>query len=299
MLIFPGALGDLLLALPTLRRLRRRHRPARTVLVVAEPQRGLARLLDVADTVASLDDADAAWLFGGSTVPRWLAPGATVLSWLGAREPLGGRLRRLVADAHLLSVERGPGPAHAAVAYARAAGVPADRRRLAAEATITPPGSARAGALVDGLRRPLLAVHRGAGAPAKRWALDGFADVVSWWRRSCGDVVELLGPAEAGEQPLTGTTSASGWALPDVAALLGVADAYVGNDSGISHLAGAVGTPGVVVFAATAPARWRPLSARLVALRTGAERPSTERVRRTLAELGTGAAVCARSAPAS
>src|SRR5215475_5649310 len=145
-----GSIQDLVLVLPTLRRLRRRHRPARTVLVVGEPQRALAHMLDVADVVASLDDADAAWLFGGSTVPRWLAPGSTVFSWLGTREPLGERLRRLAANAYVLSVERGPGRAHAAVAYARAARVPADRRRLAAEATIAPPASVRAAALVEG-----------------------------------------------------------------------------------------------------------------------------------------------------
>ena len=295
-LIFPGALGDLLLVLPTLRCLRRRHRPARTMLVVAEPQRELARLLDVADMVASLDDADAAWLFGGSTMPRWLVPGSTVFSWLGSREPLGERLGRVAANVHLLSVERGPGPAHAAVAYARAAGLPADRRRLAAEAAIIPPRSVRAAALVDGLRRPLLAVHRGAGAPAKRWALEGFAEVASWWRRWRGEVVELLGPAEAGEPPLIGTRTASDWALLDVATLLGLADAYVGNDSGISHLAGAVGTPGVVLFGPTAPARWRPLSPRLVALRREVE---VEDVRRALVEVSAGSAACARSGSAS
>jgi ADP-heptose:LPS heptosyltransferase len=295
-LIFPGALGDLLLVLPTLRRVRRRHRAARTVLVVGEAQRALARVLDVADTVASLDDADAAWLFGGSTVPRWLAPGATVFSWLGGREPLGERLRRLTADVHLLSVERGPGPAHAAVAYARAAGVPAERRRLATEAAIVPPGSPRARALAEGLRRPLLVLHRGAGAPAKRWALEGFADVATWWRRSRGGVIELLGPAEDGEPPLTGTRTASGWALPDVAALLAHADAYVGNDSGVSHLASAVGTPGVVLFCVTAPSRWRPLSPRLVALRGDA---AAGEVGSALAELSVGSGACARSGSAS
>jgi heptosyltransferase III len=295
-LIFPGALGDLLLVLPTLRRLRRRHRPARTVLVVGEPQRALAHMFDVADVVASLDDADAAWLFGGSTVPRWLAPGSTVFSWLGTRAPLGERLRRLAANAHVLSVERGPGRAHAAVAYALAAGVPADRRRLAAEAAIAPPGSVRAAALVEGLRRPLLAVHRGAGAPAKRWALDGFVDVASWWRRSRGDVIELLGPAEAGEPPLSGARTAAGWALPDVAALLGLADAYVGNDSGVSHLAGAVGTPGVVLFRVTAPSRWRPLSPRLVVLRGDVK---SGEVGRALAQLSAGSVACERSGSAS
>ena len=303
MLIFPGALGDLLLVLPTLRRLRRRHRPARTTLAVAEPHRGLARLLGVADTVASLDDAGAAWLFGGDTMPRWLAPGATAFSWLGTRDAtLRARLAEIAATAHLLSVERGPGRVHAAVAYARAAGVPADRRRLGVDAGVAPPESARARALVAGLRRPLLVMHRGAGAHTKRWAAAGFAAVAAWWWRSHGDVVDLLGPAETGETPLDGTAVAGGWSLPDVAALLALSDAYIGNDSGVSHLAGAVGARGAVLFGPTDPARWRALSARLVALRVRAGDhgpPSLDRVRRTLARLSAGSATCARSGSAS
>src|SRR5262245_10416421 len=306
-LIFPGALGDLLLALPTLQRLRRRHRPACTTLVVAGPQRDLAHLAGIADRVASLDEAGAAWLFGGEAVPRWLAPGATVFSWLGPGDPtLRMRLSDIAAAAYLLSVERGPGRVHAAVAYARAAGVPAERGRLAADAGIAPPESARARRLVADLGRPLLVVHRGAGAHAKRWAADGFAAVAGWWRRWRGDVVELLGPAEAGETPLDGAAVACGWSLPDVAALLALSDAYVGNDSGVSHLAGAVGARGVVVFGPTDPARWRPLSSRLVALRAragGRSRPSSDdvsdRVCRTLARLSAGSATCARSGSAS
>ncbi len=302
-LIFPGALGDLLLVLPTLRRLRRRHRPARTTLVVPEPQRGLARLAGVAETVASLDEAGAAWLFGGDTTPRWLAPGATVFSWLGTRDAtLRARLAGAAAAALLLSVERGPGRVHAAVAYARAAGVPADRRRLAVDGGVAPPASARAQTLVAGLRRPLLAMHRGAGSHTKRWAPAGFAAVAAWWRRSHGDVVELLGPAETGETPLEGTAVAGGWGLPDVAALLALSDAYIGNDSGVSHLAGAVGACGAVLFGPTDPARWRPLGARLVALRARAGdhgRPFLDRVCRTLARLSAGSAACARSGSAS
>ena len=74
------------------------------------------------------------------------------------------------------------------------------------------------------------------------------------WRAAGGGVVELLGPAEAGDaaRAMTRPPRATG-RLPDVAALLAHVDAYVGNDSGVSHLAGAVGARGVVVFTATDP----------------------------------------------
>ena len=47
--------------------------------------------------------------------------------------------------------------------------------------------------------------------------------------------------------------------LPTVAAVARLASAFVGNDSGVAHLAAAVGTPGVAIFGPTDPARWRPL----------------------------------------
>jgi len=54
--------------------------------------------------------------------------------------------------------------------------------------------------------------------------------------------------------------------LPDLAAVLARAALYVGNDSGVSHLAGAVGAVGVVLFGPTAARCWRPLAGRLASL---------------------------------
>ncbi len=289
-LIFPGALGDLLLALPTLRRVRRRCARACVTLVVAEPLRALARLTGVAERVASLDDAGAAWLFGGGTLPWWLTERPAVYTWLGAGDDALRDRLALASDAvHVLSVERGHDGAHAAVAYARAAGVAAARHALAADAWLRLPGSARARALTAPLRRPLLAIHRGAGARAKQWAPQAFATVAAAWRNDRGDVVELLGPAETADQPLAGAVPARDWSLPDVAGLLGRVDAYLGNDSGVSHLAGAVGARGVVVFRATDPRRWRPLATTLVALRGRASdrdpAPPPDRVWRVLARV--------------
>jgi ADP-heptose:LPS heptosyltransferase len=48
--------------------------------------------------------------------------------------------------------------------------------------------------------------------------------------------------------------------LPLLAGILKHCDAYLGNDSGISHLAGACGIPLLVLFGPTDPTIWRPLS---------------------------------------
>ena len=72
----------------------------------------------------------------------------------------------------------------------------------------------------------------------------------------------VLGPAEEDLGPLFddfGITTVSMLSLATVASLAGFAAGFVGNDSGVSHLAAAAGASGVVIFGPTDPARWRPL----------------------------------------
>jgi heptosyltransferase-3 len=266
--IFPGAIGDWLLALPALRALRARHADSRLTMVVSEPLRGLVAISGVADESASLDAADSARLFTGTEPPRWLVGRPCVYSWLAARD---AGVRRRVAGwaraARFFSVERGPGAVHAAVAYARAAGVRAGLPALAAAGCIRPPATAALERLGVAGVAPVLAVHAGAGAQAKRWDSAGFVQVAEWWRTAGGAVVEILGPAEAGEAPVLGAPVAREWPLADVAGLLARVALYLGHDSGISHLAAAVGASGVALFGPTDPGRWRPMGDRIVALR--------------------------------
>jgi hypothetical protein len=286
--IFPGGLGDLLLVLPTLRRVRRKT-GAPLTLVVTGPLCALARTTGLAEQVASLDDARSAWLYGGSVVPPWLAGRAAVYAWLGVDETLRARLRGVSDAVHLLSVERSPGHVHAAVAYARAARVGASRRALWADGRVDAGVSSVARDVLERVARPVLVVHRGAGASTKRWSGDAFAAVASAWRDRGGGVVDLFGPAEPACDALAGAVAVRDWCLVDVAALLGLAGRYVGNDSGVSHLAAAVGARGAVVFTATDPARWRPLGPSLVAVRgrctDRAASRSTARVLQVLARV--------------
>jgi len=120
-MIFPGALGDLLLALPALRALRTRHHGAHATAVVNAGLRDIASVAGVADATVALESAETAALFADGGTPRWLGGRPHVYSWLGADDAaVRARVAAMARSAHFFRVERGPGTTHAAVVYARA-----------------------------------------------------------------------------------------------------------------------------------------------------------------------------------
>jgi ADP-heptose:LPS heptosyltransferase len=106
-------------------------------------------------------------------------------------------------------------------------------------------------------------VHPGASVPARAWSEDRHAELVALLADAGRDVVVTGGP---GEEALTARV-AGGRAddlggrttLAQLAGTLTRADCVVVGNTGPAHLAAAVGTPVVSLFAPTVPAvRWRP-----------------------------------------
>jgi ADP-heptose:LPS heptosyltransferase len=92
-------------------------------------------------------------------------------------------------------------------------------------------------------------IHPFASSPGKRWPLENFravADGLSVPVRWCAGPEEALDDAERIEN------------LYELACWLATARLYIGNDSGISHLAASVGTPVVAVFLSSDPKIWAP-----------------------------------------
>lgn len=125
---------------------------------------------------------------------------------------------------------------------------------------------AEAAALRAPLRgRAYALVHPGAQLPSRRWPPERFAAVAD---ALAGDGLAVLLTGSAGEAPLTRAVAAamqtpaldlagrsSLWSL---AALVESAARVVCNDTGISHLAAALGTPSVVVANGSEVRRWAP-----------------------------------------
>ena len=116
------------------------------------------------------------------------------------------------------------------------------------------------------IQQPPIVVHAGSAqtvlARAKRWPTARYRELIAALRREAGDrIVVVEGPDERGvADEIVGSTSDArvvrlDGPLGQAAALLERAELYVGTDSGLAHLAAAVGTPAVTIFAPADPDR--------------------------------------------
>lgn len=119
--------------------------------------------------------------------------------------------------------------------------------------------------LADCDKRPLIALHPGSGSPRKNWPVD------RWVELGCALLQRrtqlLIVGGEADEERIDVLREA--WRdspvlvarhlpLPHLAAILARSRLFIGHDSGISHLAAAVGAKCVLLFGPTDPAVWAP-----------------------------------------
>jgi ADP-heptose:LPS heptosyltransferase len=112
---------------------------------------------------------------------------------------------------------------------------------------------------------PFLGLHPGSGSERKNWPKENFLEVARGAFRLWGLAsVVLIGPAEEGQrefwtkarEPFLSVRE--GLSILEAAHILRRATLYVGNDSGITHLAAALGVPVIALFGPTDPRRWAP-----------------------------------------
>lgn len=276
LVIHPGALGDVLLARPALAHLGARG--LRLTLAVTSRLVGLFAASGLVERAVDLETLGLHRLFAERPSPGALdvlAGYAAIVSWFGAGEP--GYVQNLAA-------------AGQPVVVARAAPAPGERRHVSRHllrtlASLGPIPARLPEARLDVDEGERAAVHGwlaarglapgqavvlqpGAGSAAKAWP--GFGALARRLRRAGLPLVALAGPADGeavarllADGGLGEADLARDWALPRVAALLALARLAVGNDSGPTHLAAAVGCPTVALFGPTDPAVWAPLGPRV------------------------------------
>jgi len=147
----------------------------------------------------------------------------------------------------------------------------------------------------------LVVIHPGSGGSHKCWHLDNFLAVAEELVSKDIKVIFLLGPAElerfsdATPAVLLHKIEAAGarcltdLSFTGVLGLLSCADGYLGNDSGITHLAAALGVRTLAVFGPTNPAVYKPIgpAVTVFASRTKAftEKPSASLQKELLKDL--------------
>jgi len=114
---------------------------------------------------------------------------------------------------------------------------------------------------------PRVVVHPGSGSPQKNWPAECFAQTAEMLAKAGVEIVFLEGEADH-DQCCRAVSSfgkdahlIAGASVREVAYALARCQLLIGNDSGISHLAAAVGLPVIALFGPSDPDVWRPLGA--------------------------------------
>jgi hypothetical protein len=243
----------------------------------------LAQLLPFVDKVSSLEGRPFSLLFSvleqsSEELLQFFLSASIVFSWYGASHPEVMQNLHLATSGSVRSFEffSGQEDCHATAYYLRCLGV---RTFRCASISVGEEAQQWLDRYWEGQKWSLtsrtLIIHPGSGGRRKRWQQKGFAQVARWWKgRRGGQVIILLGPAEGHERVQWQNVGdvVDSLSLGQVATLLSRADLYLGNDSGVSHLAGAVGARGAVIFGPTRPHQWRPLGGNLIVVHNTAYR---------------------------
>jgi lipopolysaccharide heptosyltransferase III len=131
--------------------------------------------------------------------------------------------------------------------------------------------TARAAAAIDSVlesvglvNAPFVVIHPVASFATKQWAAENFGHVATEISAMGLPIVAIGTPKETHViEELKRNTAApvmtcADLSLPEITALLGRARLFIGNDSGIAHMAAAVKAPSVVIFGSSNRTHWRP-----------------------------------------
>ena len=294
----------MLLAIPALRALRH-QRPGDALVIAAQPKIGrLLGALGVVDRSLDFELLGLDSLFApepDGSEREWpercaedLRRSARVVAWVGSREPAFVRRLTMLVPGSIVAPSVGAGRPvweHLVDTVGASTEDPAIRSPVSVPAPIVAEARRELVHLGWSESDRLLFVHPGAGGRGKRWPATGFAEVLERLARLPRLAIVIhRGPADAEalaalpEQAIARAIVLREPPLPLLAGALSLAAAYLGNDSGISHLAATVGVPSAVLFGAEQLA-WRPWAEHVEPLVVSLTAPDASDAARVTAEL--------------
>lgn len=271
LIIRGGAIGDFILTLPAIKLLRDRFPRAHIQILGHTHITALAEKRFYADATRSIEYGPLASFFAkDSELPDELVGYFhgfdLIVSYLfDPDEIFETNLKRCRIKAFVAGPSKLSGGEHAALQLARPLeqmGLHLDNRAT----TIYPAEQDREFArnFLSGATKPIIALHPGSGSETKNWPIENWQGlgehlfsaghtVLVVGGEADEDRVRLLESAWRGKQ----ARFAKHLALPRLAGLFENA-LFLGHDSGISHIAAAVGARCILLFGPTDPAIWAP-----------------------------------------
>ncbi|HOT49693.1 MAG TPA: glycosyltransferase family 9 protein [Candidatus Hydrogenedentes bacterium] len=244
LIVHTGGLGDFLLACPAMAALADEGpiellgRPERLALAV---EGGIAAAAHDIET----SGFDSLFSVSNSIIQEFLVRFDRCIVWMRDDGTLEHAIRACGLDdvRCIPGLPPGDWSAHASAYYSMALGfrnLPPFRPRVAAT------------------REYDIVIHPGSGGRNKNWPWERFKMLADALAERGREVVWCLGPAEE-QGPWNAASPLLRPATPmELARHLAGAALYIGNDSGVTHLAAVVGVPVVAIFGPTDPAIWAP-----------------------------------------
>lgn len=279
-----GAMGDFILTLPAIRLLREAFPLAHLEVLGYQQFIRLAEAAGLVDGARSIEYSKLAPFFARQTIldpdlMRYFGSFDVVVSYLfDPDEHFAKNLERSAVETHLRGIHKPTeSEHHAALQLAK----PLESLALFAEdldlrRQIEVSAS---GATTACNTRRTLALQPGSGSPTKNWPAGNWIELAkaAIFNHLADEILLITGEVEAAdglreqlhdglrnEVPLRQLDHAP---LTEVAEALTTAAAFVGNDSGVTHLAGALGIPTLALFGPSNPVVWAPWGERVSTLR--------------------------------
>jgi ADP-heptose:LPS heptosyltransferase len=284
LVLHPGALGDIILSLPATALL---QSPSARITIAGNLDYLAVVASGYAENVISLSTVPLHRLYSGEplqeTDVRFWRRFDRIVSWTGAGDPeFVARLKEIRPEACVAPWRPGPGETrHVSQIFADSLGT-------GISAHIKPPGimlsesTHRRGKQWlsekgwNG-RETLVALHPGAGSEAKRWPAPQVSGLAQYLVQKNIRLLIIEGPAETGLAGQIARTLPSGAAITAeseplelLAAAMKNCCLFIGNDSGLAHLAAALDIRSIVLFGPTLPQNWAPLGRDVTVLRNAA-----------------------------
>jgi heptosyltransferase III len=275
-----GAIGDFVLTLPAIKLLRDRFPNARLEILGYPHIVALAEKRYYADAIRSIEYGPLASFFAkhgelSSELSDYFGSFDLIVSYLFDPDAIfETNLKRCGIKSFIAGPSKLGDHEHAARQLAR----PLEKLGLHLEdpaARIYPTETDREFArdFLGDVINPIIALHPGSGSETKNWPIEKWQELGEYLFATNRKVVVVSGEADEERVGLLEATwkkkpiqFARNLPLPRLAALFESA-IFIGHDTGVSHIAAAVGARCILLFGPTDPAIWSPANENVIVIR--------------------------------